>query len=391
MISTDQSSLIWVGGNNDYGVQVEVLANGVAKLYSQPWIEGEPVSALDETGTWQDITVNGVVVRKLTIPQSIISPLSWSEFNPQDGIAYFSEYEGFVRLVWEWQNEEGEEEYIFDSSTAEFILNNYSQPINLDACLAELPDADYEKQVGDTNVYEVERSVPWIEDGEFVDYVWEFKHLGNTFSWLTDVTLVTGMPSWISDYAGELTKTQITFMNDERDVITTEYEYSNDDYYFGNEAEVYVDGVFEGWGFARATLATVIEGEGDMLGVPVEFDTVTNARLGSYAVENEFGDLIVTEGIRTATEEISLETITEAFPYSEFDSVSTFLGKDKVEIAGELMYACKVYSETRFTNADDQPVDTRLNWLVNRGMVKSERNEPSWGAEIKMEAVSLPN
>ncbi|HAS26742.1 MAG TPA: hypothetical protein DCR64_15015 [Vibrio sp.] len=94
-------------------------------------------------------------------------------------------------------------------------------------------------------------------------------------------------------------------------------------------------------------------------------------------------------GLRTVSVETSLDDITNARDLSSFDYQETYLGKEEITVPAGTFAACKVTSETQFT--DYGPIDTQTTWLTNRGSIKSTREEPSWGMLINMEAASLPS
>ena len=127
----------------------------------------------------------------------------WGDFNPNDHTLYYSVYNNVVRVTWYVQLESDGTEYIFAADTASFIVENHHQPLTLDACLAELPDANYQPIVGDKFVHDVEFENASTNESREYDSV----YLGSTFSWLDD-TNVTDLPAVLAQ--GALTKTKVT-------------------------------------------------------------------------------------------------------------------------------------------------------------------------------------
>ncbi|MFA0178769.1 hypothetical protein AB4472_27060, partial [Vibrio lentus] len=244
----------------------------------------------------------------------------------------------------------------------------------------------------DVTVYDVQRTPMWDPEPVTQNLTYEFTYLGNTFSWLNDVTLVTGLPSWISDLEDNLEKTRIDIKGSEGVLIGYEYSYSSEDHYLGQEGFNTDDSL--GWGAAKAVLPLAIADNQKIINQVVDFGSSTNAPLTSqdhYDVDDLTGDLIITElpGLRTVSVETSLDDITNARDLSSFDYQEIYLGKEEVTVPAGTFAACKVESETQFEN--DGPRDTQITWLTNRGSIKSIREESSWGMSINMEAKSLPS
>ncbi|MFA0160841.1 hypothetical protein AB4457_05830 [Vibrio splendidus] len=394
--SNNHADLIPMAGMESAEIFAQLLSNGTVVYYSRAWNLDSTFSKLSELGSWKDISVNGEVLRQVTIPESIHSQATWSNYQKEDNSAYLSVVEGFVRITYKEVEDAGSEAYVFDEATKQFILDNALtpqplHPLNLQACLNSLPDAEFIATANDVTVYDVQRTPMW-EEVPVTEYLtYEFTYLGDTFSWLNDVTLVTGLPSWISDLAGSLEKTRIDIKDPEGTLMGYEYSYSSEDHYLGQEGFNSDDSL--GWGSAKAVLPLTITDNQKIINQVVDFGSSTNAPLTSqdhYDVDDLTGDLIITElpGLRTVSVETSLDDITNARDLSSFDYQETYLGKEEITVPAGTFAACKVTSETQFEN--DGPRDTQITWLTNRGSIKSIREESSWGMSINMEATSLP-
>ncbi|MEZ9998756.1 hypothetical protein AB4428_10670 [Vibrio lentus] len=397
--SNNHADLIPMAGMESAEIFAQLLSNGTVVYYTRAWNFDSTFSKLSELGSWKDESVNGEVLRQVTIPESIHSQATWSNYQKENNSAYLSVVEGFVRITYKEVEDAGSEAYVFDEATKQFILDNALtpqplHPLNLQACLDSLPDAEFIATANDVTVYDVQRTPIWDPEPVTQNLTYEFIYLGNTFSWLNDVTLVTGLPSWISDLAGSLEKTRIDIKDPEGTLMGYEYSYSSEDHYLGQEGFNSDDSL--GWGSAKAVLPLTITDNQKIINQTVDFGTSTNAPLASqfdYWFDEISGEEFVTEypGLRTVSVETSLDNIIYGQPYflPTFNYQETYLGKEDVTVPAGTFAACKVTSETQFEN--DGPRDTQTTWVTNRGSIKSTREEPSWGMSIVTEAKSLPS
>ncbi|MFA0657041.1 hypothetical protein [Vibrio sp. 10N.222.49.C12] len=396
--SNNHADLIPMAGMENAEIFAQLLSNGTVVYYTRAWNLDSTFSKLSELGSWKDESVNGEVLRQVTIPESIHSQATWSNYQKEDNSAYLSVVEGFVRITFKEIEEASSEAYIFDEATKQFILDNALtpqplHPLNLQACLDSLPDAQFIATANDVTVYDVQRTPMWEPEAVTQNLTYEFTYLGDTFSWLNDVTLVTGLPSWISNLAGSLEKTRIDIKDSQGVLMGYEYSYSSEDHYLGQEGFNSDDSL--GWGSAKAVLPLAIADNQKIINQVVDFDTSTNAPLTSqydYEYDEVSGEFIGIEspGLRTVSVETSLDEIINGRPYflPTFNYQETYLGKEEVTVPAGTFDACKVESETQFEN--DGPRDTQTAWLTNRGSIKSIREEQSWSMSINMEATSLP-
>ncbi|PQJ64368.1 hypothetical protein BTO10_06175 [Vibrio chagasii] len=397
--SNNHDDLIPMAGFESAELFAQLLSNGTVVYYSRSWEGNTQFLRLADLGLWKDISLNGEVVRQVTIPESIHSQTTWSNYQRQDNSAYLSVVDGFVRITYKENEELDSEAYIFDEATKQFILDNALtpqplHPLNLQACLDSLPDAGFAPATNDVTLYDVQRTPMWEEDPVTENLTYEFTYLGDTFSWLNDVTLVTGLPSWISDLEDSLEKTRIDIKDSEGILIGYEFSYSSEGHYLGQEGFNSDDSL--GWGSAKAVLPLAVADNQKIINQTVDFGTSTNAPLTSqldYWWDEESGDIIEIEypGLRTVSVETSLDEIINARPYylSTFDYQQTYVGKEEITVPAGALEACKVTSKTQFAN--DGPIDTQTTWLTNRGSIKSIKEEQSWGMSIVMEAKSLPS
>lgn len=397
--SNNHDDLIPMAGFENAEVFAQLLSNGTVVYYSRAWEENSQFLRLADLGSWKDISLNGEVVRQVTIPESIHSQTTWSNYQRQDNSAYLSVVDGFVRITYKETEEIDSEAYIFDEATKQFILDNALtpqplHPLNLQACLDSLPDAGFAPVANDVTVYDVQRTSMWEEDPVTENLTYEFTYLGNTFSWLNNVTLVTGLPNWISDLEGSLEKTRIDIKDSEGILIGYEFSYRSEDHYLGQEGFNSDDSL--GWGSAKAVLPLAVADNQKIINQTVDFGTSTNAPLTSqfdYWWDEESGEAIEIEypGLRTVSMETSLDEIINGRPYylSTFDYQQTYVGKEEITVPAGDLVACKVTSKTQFV--DYGPTDTQTTWLTNRGSIKSIKEEQSWGMSIVMEAKSLPS
>ncbi|USD40024.1 hypothetical protein J4N42_08015 [Vibrio sp. SCSIO 43135] len=356
--STNYESLISVIGWNGGNVMAQLLENGSVYYYHHIWVDGS-LEKLEEEGNWRDIEVNGETLREVASPSVVYEDYdySWSSINDDDGKFYLALYNDFVRVSHYEENEASDAEYIFDTATVTFILDNYTQPMTLASCLAELPDADYEAEVGDKHIYDV--------DFNDTDREYEFTYLGSNFSWLTE-TNVVDLPAVLSE--GELTKTEVLGRDEDGNDLFVEDQYSNQNYYFGQYGETAAgDGT---WGQAKAVLPEVVNNDEILLGVETVYGQSANVSLAN---------------INSAPENSSYMDLNPVY----FDYTQVYLGKEKITVEAGTFYACKVYSETTFASSEIPDVSTV--WINNRGTLLQERSEPSWGAEIELEATAIPS
>ncbi|KPL96505.1 hypothetical protein [Vibrio splendidus] len=397
--SNNHADLIPMAGMESTEIFAQLLSNGTVVYYTRAWNLDSTFSKLSELGSWKDESVNGEVLRQVTIPESIHSQATWSNYQKEDNSAYLSVVEGFVRITYKEVEDAGSEAYVFDEATKQFILDNALtpqplHPLNLQACLDSLPDAEFIATANDVTVYDVQRTPMWDQEAKTQNLTYEFTYLGDTFSWLNDVTLVTGLPSWITDLEGSLEKTRIDIKDSEGALMGYEYSYSSEDHYLGQEGFNSDDSL--GWGSAKAALPLTITDNQKIINQTVDFGTSTNAPLASQfdywydEISGEFGE---TEypGLRTVSVETLLDDIIYGQPYflPTFNYQEAYLGKEEVTVPAGTFAACKVTSETQFEN--DGPRDTQTTWLTNRGSIKSVREESSWGMSINMKAKSLPS
>ncbi|MFL7034626.1 hypothetical protein BCS71_15200 [Vibrio lentus] len=397
--SSNHADLIPMAGMESAEIFAQLLSNGTVVYYTRAWNLDSTFSKLSELGSWKDESVNGEVLRQVTIPESIHSQATWSNYQKEDNSAYLSVVEGFVRITYKEVEDAGSEAYVFDEATKQFILDNALtpqplHPLNLQACLDSLPDAEFIATANDVTVYDVQRTPMWDPEAITQNLTYEFTYLGDTFSWLNDVTLVTGLPSWITDLEGSLEKTRIDIKDSEGALMGYEYSYSSEDHYLGQEGFNSDDSL--GWGAAKAALPLTITDNQKIINQTVDFGTSTNAPLASqfdYWYDEDSGEEFEIEypGLRTVSVETSLDDIIYGQPYflPTFNYQETYLGKEEVTVPAGTFAACKVTSETQFEN--DGPRDTQTTWLTNRGSIKSIREESSWGMSINMKAKSLPS
>ncbi|HAS26092.1 MAG TPA: hypothetical protein DCR64_11360, partial [Vibrio sp.] len=315
--SNNHADLIPMAGMESAEVFAQLLSNGTVVYYSRAWNLDSTFSKLSELGSWKDVSLNGEVLRQVTIPESIHSQATWSNYQKEDNSAYLSVVEGFVRITYKEVEDAGSETYVFDEATKQFILDNALtpqplHPLNLQACLNSLPDAEFIATANDITVYDVQRTPMWEEAPVTENLTYEFTYLGDTFSWLNDVTLVTGLPSWISDLAGSLEKTRVDIKDSEGVLMGYEYSYSSEDHYLGQEGFNSDDSL--GWGAAKAVLPLTITDNQKIINQTVAFGTSTNAPLTSqydYWWDEDSGDAIEIEypGLRTVSVETSLDEI----------------------------------------------------------------------------------
>lgn len=87
-------------------------------------------------------------------------------------------------------------------------------------------------------------------NGSASKLTFEYSYQGNSYSWLNDVTLVSGMPSWISDWNGSLEKTIINVKDLDGNLLGYEEAYSAQGYDLGQEG-FNPDNSF-GWGLPKS-------------------------------------------------------------------------------------------------------------------------------------------
>nr|MBJ6877979.1 hypothetical protein [Vibrio cholerae] len=100
------------------------------------------------------------------------------------------------------------------------------------------------------------------------------------YSWLTEVNLVSGMPSWINKWNGSLEKTIIDVKDLNGNLLGYEEAYSAQGYDLGQEG-FNPDGSF-GWGIAKVALEKSVSASEKRLGIPVTSGPAINAPLASF-------------------------------------------------------------------------------------------------------------
>lgn len=69
-----------MAGMESAEIFAQLLSNGTVVYYSRAWKLDSTFSRLPELGSWEDQSVNGEVLRKVTIPESIHSQATWSNY-----------------------------------------------------------------------------------------------------------------------------------------------------------------------------------------------------------------------------------------------------------------------------------------------------------------------
>jgi len=360
-----------VSGGQGFDIWMELLPSGVANYFKTTWGNDTQAEKL-APGSWEDIVVHGVTIRKITPSNAVhhYPDTSWSNMHEDEGIAYLAVKDGFVRSLWHDTEEDGE--LVFNSIAKEHIIASLDYellvgPANYQACLASLPDADYVQKVGDKLSYDAQKSVAWVNGGELTSYTETFEYMGNTFSWLTDITNVTGLPSWVSGTDGKLSKTlwSANFM----DGTSAGYEaqYSDANHYYGEEG-VKEDGSHDGWGNMKAPLPVMVNEADRLLEETAEF-SLTNVKVSP---------------LRSAEAGSALADI-DSISYT---GTMTYLGKQRVRVPAGEFETCVL--ETTVTASNASEPDVTLDWNVNRGMVQQKQNNPSWAPIYNRQATMLP-
>lgn len=349
------TDLIPMAGIANGDIFAQLLEDGTVVYYAVPW-NGDNITKYSAVGTWQDLEHNGQTLRELTLPSAIEGEVTWSNFNSEDGKLYLALYQDYIRVTWfESDNDQDSDEYLFGLIAAEFIEQSL-EVWNLQACLDSLPDAGYEKQVGDTWVQNVTRDMSWADGPQQWQYV--LQHMGSNFSWDLNSEDV---PAQLS--AGGLTQTKVTGYDEAGNRTFVEEQYEDQDHYYG---QVGYDDFGNNWGNVKVLLPTPVAKSALVLGQTVEHETAGNVALSALQVT--------------------------PLPIQTFTYTQQFLGKRTVEVAAGEFDVCHMISYTHwdpeFYNGE---TDTNVVWLNNRGVVKQERDDPSWGAKLSIEVASLPD
>tara|TARA_Y100001956_G_C4127144_1_gene190844 strand:+ start:708 stop:3239 length:2532 start_codon:yes stop_codon:yes gene_type:complete len=360
----DTTDLIPMAGLPGGDVFAQLLENGQVVYYSVPW-NGDSITKFAAVGSWQDVEANGQTLRELTLPSDIEDEITWSNFNRDDSKLYLAKYQDYIRVTWYVDADEAEgEELLFGLTAAEFIVDSY-QPLNLQTCLDSLPDSGYEKQVGDTWVQNVTRDMEWTAQPQHWQYTLE--HMGNNFSWLSDSN-VEDLPAQLS--SDSLTQTQVKGYDEQGSLVFVEAQYEDQDHYYG---QIGRDESNNSWGNVKVVLPT-----------PVAKSALA---LGKTVVHEDAAIASLTQVVDAAEGTLVEQLQSEYFTYSQ-----QFLGKRSVEVAAGEFDTCHVVSYTHWgAGAGQQVTDTNVVWLNNRGVVKQERDDPSWGAKLSIEVESLPD
>ncbi|MCY9861761.1 hypothetical protein OTK49_04390 [Vibrio coralliirubri] len=126
--SNNHDDLIPMAGQENAEIFAQLLSNGTVVYYSRKWEGNTDFSRYSALGSWKDVSLNGEIVRQVTIPQSLHSQTTWSNYQKQDNSAYLSAVDGFVRITYKGMEGTRSEAYVFDSATKQFILNNMLTP-----------------------------------------------------------------------------------------------------------------------------------------------------------------------------------------------------------------------------------------------------------------------
>lgn len=379
--SDNTDGLPVMGSLGDLALYAQLLSGGDVVYYSGS--EFDALERFAQKGKWEDIEVYGQTLRKVTLPASIASQTTWNNYDPADRTTYLAEVAGSVRITWFVDLENSSEsEYVFDTATQELILNNYDQPLNLQACLDSLPDATFSAVQGDQINYNVNRV---IDGGELVELAYKFDYLGNKFSWLDDIANVTGLPAWMTDWQGSLEKMKISVLSAEGELLGYEHAYQKGQQYLGQEG--YSAEGIASYGTAKVGLSVDVNSNEKLLGVATVHTQATNAPLYNVMDSSVEPELLIAEGLYDVQVETELSWITSGWNLSKFDYRETYLGKETVSVPAGDFEACKVISYTDYPDAE--VTDTDVTWLINQGFVKKSRNAPSWKAVVEMEATSI--
>lgn len=127
-VSNNHDDLIPMAGLKNAEVFAQLLSNGTVVYYSRASEGNTQFSRYPTLGLWKDISLNGEVLRQVTIPESLHSQATWSNYQKQDNSTYLSAIDGFVRITYKGISETGSEAYVFGEATKQFILNNMLTP-----------------------------------------------------------------------------------------------------------------------------------------------------------------------------------------------------------------------------------------------------------------------
>ncbi|MEF1171848.1 hypothetical protein [Vibrio sinaloensis] len=358
----DTADLIPLAGTSHGILYAQLTTVGDVVYYA--YQGEEALTKFAAQGSWQDIEHKGQTLREITLPEAFEDEVTWSDFNREDNKLYLAVYNDFVRVTWYVDGDEAEgDEYLFGSTAAEFIVSSY-QPFTLQACLDSLSDADYEKQVGDTWVQNVTRNMSWV--GHTQHWTYHLEHMGDNFSWLADSN-VTDLPAQYA--SGALTQTRVKGYDEANSVVFVEAQYEDQDHYYG---QIGRDESGNSWGNVKVVLPTPVAKSELLLGKTVEHEDAAVASL-------------------TQVTEAAEGTLVEQLQSEYFTYTQQFLGKRSIEVAAGEFDVCHMVSYTHWGAGAANPVtDKNVVWLNNRGVVKQERDDPSWGAQLDIEVASLP-
>ncbi|WCP69250.1 hypothetical protein LYZ37_22275 [Vibrio tubiashii] len=378
--TVDTSGMPVMGELDDGVLYAQLLPSGSIAYYKGSYDGETPLVRYSQTGQWKDLTVHGETLRQVTLPKGIASQASWHNYNPADNSVYFTVVDNFVRVAWFMETiNRGEPEYVFDVATKEFILENYAQPLNLQACLDSLPDSHYQPKIGDKINYKVTRT---LNQSMSTNFDFRLEYLGSNFSWLNDVTEVTGLPTWIADWTGTLSKSKLSIYDQNGNLNSYELMYSTNEHYLGQEGFNPQGELL--YGTAKVGLPPAVAHSSKLLGVEKTHTRAVNAPLTVIFDDSKVPAQLVTHGLRSVDSETTLNSITEAWPMSAFDYSETYLGKERISVPAGTFDACKLTSKTHYPGVDE--TDSDVTWLINKGYVKKERVEPSWNAVMSLEA-----
>lgn len=361
------TGLLPIAGVESGEVYAQLMLNGDVIYYLVP-SNGDHLVKYKESGSWQDIAHNNHTLRQLTLPDDIAEQTTWSEFNTQDGALYLTNYQGYLRVVWHIDEDDSQNAtFLFDQQSAQFIVDHF-RPMNLATCLASLPDADFEKQIGDIWEQNVQRSVSSINDGAISNWRYELEHMSDNASWLNrDTIKVAGLPDQL--FSGVLSATVIRGYDESGTIALVEKHFEDKDHYFG--------GVGRGqgtqnWGIVKVLLPTPVSKSQLLLGQTYQHEDAAMADLTDVVNASE----------GTSFDELQKQ---------HFTYTQQFLGKRKVDIASEEYQVCHVLNVTHWGRGTANDTDSDLVWLNNRGVVKQVRDEPSLGAKTMIEVTSMPS
>ncbi|MCP4325959.1 MAG: hypothetical protein GY951_14970 [Psychromonas sp.] len=360
-----------ISGGNGFDIWVELLPSGVANYFKTSWQDDTNVEKL-ASGSWKDIVVHGVTIRAITPSNMVLyyPNTSWTNMHDEGGIIYMAVVNGFVRIL--ERDSADDAQLVFNSVAKEHIIASLDYdllvgPANYQACLDSLPDADHVQKVGDKLSYNSQKSLAWVNEGELTSYTETFEYMGNTFSWLTDISNVTGMPSWVSDTDGQLVKTLWSGKFQDGTSAGFEAQYSDANHYYGEEG-VNEDGTHAGWGNMKSPLP-VIPTDAELLLEDTAEYSLTNVKVNP---------------LRAAEAGSQLSDIGSI----SYTGTTTYLGKQRVRVPAGEFETCVL--ETTSIASDASEPDVAVDWNINRGMVQQKQENPSWAPIYNRQLTKLP-